>query len=173
MTTPGPTTQDILDERYGRGRSASRRWAIVVGVTVARHRRRACSAWMTVANSLDAVDAETTGFEVVDEHSVTLRFQVSAPVGRSIACAIEAQDEEHGVVGWRIVEYPGSDLHARAFHEVDPDHRGGDDGFGQLLLGDVVCRHCSRYTPWREPGRLTYRPPPADRRSQTCPAMPR
>lgn len=119
MTTPGPTTQDILDERYGRGRSASRRWtmAAAVGVAVIAV---GLFAWMTVANSMDAVSAETTGFEVVDGHGVSLRFQVSAPAGRSIACALEAQDEEHGVVGWRVVEYAASDMHVRAFHEPIP-----------------------------------------------------
>lgn len=119
MTTPGPTTQDILDERYGRTRSASRRWAILAGVSVAVI-AVGLFAWMTVANSMNAVSAETTGFEVVDGHTVSLRFQVSAPAGRSIACALEAQDEEHGVVGWRIVEYPGSEMHVRAFHEQIP-----------------------------------------------------
>ena len=119
MTTPGPTTQDILDERYGRGRSASRRWAIVTGVALAVI-AVGLLGWMTLASSFDAVDAETTGFDVVDEHSVTLRFQISAPPGRDIACAIEAQDEDHGVVGWRVVEYPAADTHARAFRESIP-----------------------------------------------------
>src|SRR3954447_22665718 len=119
MTTPGPTTQDILDERYGRGRSASRRWVVFVGIGGAIV-AVGLFAWMTVANSMNAVSAETTGFEVTDEHAVSLRFQVSAPAGRSIACALEAQDEQHGVVGWRIVEYPASDMHVRAFHEAIP-----------------------------------------------------
>jgi len=119
MTTPSPTTQDILDERYGRGRSASRRWTIVAGVVVGAV-AVGLLGWMTIASTLDAVDAETTGFEVTGEHSVTLRFQISAPAGRTVACAIEAQDEEHGVVGWRVVEYPGSDTQARAFRESIP-----------------------------------------------------
>ncbi|KRB39070.1 DUF4307 domain-containing protein [Microbacterium sp. Root180] len=111
------TTQDMLDERYGRTRSPRRRWvigaavalgAIVVGLFV----------WTTVSNSLDAVDVDTTGFEVVDEHSVILSFQFTAPMGRSVACAIEAQDEEHGVVGWRVVELPPSQEHAQAFRET-------------------------------------------------------
>ncbi len=119
MTKPGPTTQDILDERYGRGRSAARRW-VIAGAVTAGIVAVGLFGWMIVATSLDAVDPETTGFEVVDAHSVTIRFQVSAPVGRSIACAIEAQDEEHGIVGWRVVEYPGSDLHVRAFQEDIP-----------------------------------------------------
>lgn len=118
MTTPGPTTQDMLDERYGRGRTASRRWTVAgIGAAIIAV---GLLTWLTVANSMDAVSAETTGFQVVDGHSVSLRFQVSAPAGRSIACALEAQDEQHGVVGWRIVEYPGSDMHVRAFHEVLP-----------------------------------------------------
>jgi hypothetical protein len=119
MTTPGPTTQDMLDERYGRGRSASRRWAIFGGLAAAVV-AVVLFAWMTVANSLNAVSAETTGFEVTSGHEVSLRFQVSAPAGRSIACALEAQDEQHGVVGWRVVEYPASDMPVRAFQESLP-----------------------------------------------------
>jgi hypothetical protein len=119
MTTPGLTTEDMLDERYGRGRSASRRWAILAGSAVAVI-AIALFAWMTVANSQNAVSAETTGFEVTSGHEVSLRFQVSAPAGRSIACALEAQDEQHGVVGWRVVEYPASEVHVRAFRESIP-----------------------------------------------------
>ncbi len=122
------TTQDMLDERYGRTRSTGRRWvrgavaalgALVVGLFV----------WMTVANSLDAVDVDTTGFEVVDEHSVVLSFQFTAPVGRAVACAIEAQDEEHGVVGWRVVELPPSEAHVRAFRETIPTTAAATTGF--------------------------------------------
>jgi len=119
MTTPGPTTQDMLDDRYGRGRSPKRRVAVIAGVTIAVVVVGAF-AWMTVSNAMDAVDSDTTAYQVVDEHSVMLDFQISGPTGRTIACAIEAQDEEHGVVGWKIVEYEASDLHARAFHEVIP-----------------------------------------------------
>ena len=32
-------------------------------------------------------------------------FQVTAPAGAAFACALEALDEEFGVVGWRVVEY--------------------------------------------------------------------
>jgi hypothetical protein len=119
MTTPGPTTQEVLDDRYGRGWSRGRRMAAVAGGAIALV-AVGLFAWMTVTSALDAVDADTTGFRVVDQHSVMLDFQISGPPGRSVACAIEAQDEQHGVVGWRVVEYPGSELHARAFHEVIP-----------------------------------------------------
>ena len=54
------------------------------------------------------------GFEVIDEHSVSLRFQVTAPAGADVMCAVEAQDEEFGVVGWKIVEIPASESHSQA-----------------------------------------------------------
>ena len=109
----------MLDERYGRRRSPARRWVIGGGILVAVG-LVALFGWFTVQNALDSVDADTTSFEVTDEHSVSLAFQITSPPGSAVACAIEAQDEEHGVVGWRVVELPASDLHARAFREVIP-----------------------------------------------------
>lgn len=122
------TTQDMLDERYGRRRTPGRRWAIIVFAALAAV-AVGLFAWMTIADSLDAVDADTTGFEIVDEHSVTLSFQLTAPVGRSVACAVEAQDEEHGVVGWRVVELPASDEHSRAVRETIPTTAEATTGF--------------------------------------------
>jgi hypothetical protein len=113
------TTQDMLDERYGRTSSPRRRWTIGVVIAVAAV-LVGLFAWMTVAGTLDDVDIDTTGFTVEDSRSVTLAFQISVPEGRSVACALEAQDEDHGIVGWKIVEYPASDLRARAFRESIP-----------------------------------------------------
>jgi hypothetical protein len=122
------TTQDMLDDRYGRRRTPRRRWAIAALVAVGAVIVGSL-AWTTVVGALDSVDVDTTGFEVVDEHSVTLAFQVTAPAGRSIACALEAQDEEHGVVGWRIVEIAASDRHSRGFHETVPTTAPATTGF--------------------------------------------
>ena len=113
------TTQDMLDERYGRTSSPRKRWTISVIVAVAAV-LVGLFAWMTVAGTLDDVDIDTTGFTVEDPRSVTLSFQISVPEGRTVACALEAQDEDHGIVGWKIVEYPASDLRARAFRESIP-----------------------------------------------------
>ena len=119
----------MLDERYGRTRSPRRRillWSIVgvvaVGLTGAL-------GWTTVANSLASVTAVDTGFTVVDAESVTISFQITAPVGQPVACAIEAQDEEHGTVGWRVVEYPASEEHSRAFSEEIPTLALATTGF--------------------------------------------
>lgn len=100
------TTSRELDERYGRTARGRLPWiiggAVALAVVVA-------FGWMTVASEISSVDADDLGFEVVDEHSVNLRFQVTAPAGADIVCAIEAQDAEFGVVGWKIVRIPASE----------------------------------------------------------------
>ena len=122
------TTPDRLDVRYGRVPSAGRRWsiAIVVLVIVAAV---GGFAWLTVSNALDDVGADSTGFTVESAHSVTLSFQISAPSGSTVACALEAQDEEHGVVGWKVVEFEASETHARAFRETIPTVALATTGF--------------------------------------------
>jgi hypothetical protein len=113
------TTQDMLDERYGRTSTPRRRWTIGIVVAVAAV-LVGLFAWMTVASTLEDVDVDTTGFDVEDQRTVVLSFQITAPPGRSVACALEAQDEDHGIVGWRVVEYPASELTSRAFRERIP-----------------------------------------------------
>ena len=122
------TTQQMLDERYGRTRRRGSRWVVIVAVAVGAVAIGAF-AWLTVSNSINSVDVDTTGFQVVDGRTVTLEFQVSAPAGSSIACSLEAQDAEHGVVGWKVVEIPASETHARAFRETIPTVAEATTGF--------------------------------------------
>ncbi len=114
------TTQQILDERYGRRTSRRRSrlgWialgVVAVGATVAL-------GWSTVATSMSSVDVDATGYAVVDDHTVTVTFQVVAPRDATVACALEAQDEEHGIVGWRVIELPLEGGRTQAFTETIP-----------------------------------------------------
>lgn len=113
------TTQAVLDDRYGRGGSRTRRrvvWVALVAVVVAIV---AWFGWFTLVNPANGVNADATAFHL-EERSVSVTFQLTAPAGTSVACAIEALDEEYGVVGWKVVEIPASDTHLRAFTEVVP-----------------------------------------------------
>jgi len=112
------TIQEMLDDRYGRTRRGARFWIVfaVVAITIAV----AVTAWFALTSTSGTADARGTAFEVVDEHTVSVSFQVTAPAGSPVACALEAQDEEHGIVGWRVVEYPASGSHTRNFTETIP-----------------------------------------------------
>jgi len=114
------THQALLDERYGRrtSRRATRAWWIVVGVVAVA--ATVALGWSTVATSMASVDADATGYAVVDDRTVTVTFQVVAPADGIVACALEAQDEEHGVVGWRVVEHEVEGGKAVAFTETVP-----------------------------------------------------
>lgn len=111
------TTREELDERYGRTRRRRAPW-IALGVVAIL--AVAALGWQTVAQSMSTVDADDLGFEVIDEHAVTVTFQVSDVRGEHVFCAVEALDEEFGVVGWRIVEVPAGDSHSQRISETIP-----------------------------------------------------
>lgn len=114
------TTTQKLDERYGRTRKPGRRRAFwsVVGVLGAAS--IAGLAWITVSNSINTVGFDNTGHQIVDARTVTVSFQATPPRGASFACALESLDEEFGVVGFRVVEYPASELTSQPFTETIP-----------------------------------------------------
>lgn len=111
------TTALELDERYGRTRK--RRTPLIIGgligVIVV-----AIAGWVTVTQSMSSVGADDLGFELVDEHSVTVRFQVTMTQDRDVVCAVQALDEEFGVVGWKIVEIPATDSHSQQLSTTVP-----------------------------------------------------
>lgn len=109
------TVQARLDERYGRGRAGRRRltaW-IVFGVVVAG--LIGALAWSVVSTAASDVDADDLAFTLVDEHTATVSFQVTGNAHREVACAIEALDEDFGVVGWKVVVYPPSGEQIRVY----------------------------------------------------------
>lgn len=106
------TTAEELDLRYGRTRRGRLPWllAIIAAVVIV-----AIAAWMTISQSMDSITSDDLDFEVVDSHEVTVRFQISNAHGKEVTCAIEALDEEFGVVGWKIVELPKLESHIQQF----------------------------------------------------------
>lgn len=107
MTTTD-TVSERLDRRYGRTRSPRAR---IIGWTIAGVIVLAFALWYgwgVVSAAARSVEAVDTGYEVVDERTVTVTFQVTAPADTAFACAVEAQDVDHAIVGWKVVEVPAS-----------------------------------------------------------------
>ncbi len=111
------TTPEQLDERYGRTRTRRTPW-IIAGVVALLG--VGAYGWMTVAQSMNSVDADDLGFDLVDEHTVDVRFQISGAQGKDVVCIVEALDEEFGVVGWKVIELPASDSHSTAHAATIP-----------------------------------------------------
>lgn len=111
------TTAQQLDDRYGRTRR--RRWPWIALIAVAAALVVALG-WSIVAQQMNAVDSDDLGFELVDERSVDVRFQITGVQGKDVACVVEALDEEFGVVGWKVVEIPAGDAHSQALSVTVP-----------------------------------------------------
>ncbi len=106
-----------LADRYGTSRPR-RALLIVVGVLAAA--LLGYVGWTTVAGALNSVDYDTTGYEIDPPHSATVHFQVTSRPGIPVACTVEALDTEHGVVGWRVLEYPAAEATTRSFSVTVP-----------------------------------------------------
>ena len=121
-------TTALLDDRYGRARPHGRfaGWAVIGVLALAL---LVYVAWSTIAQSANSVDVDTTGYEHVDERTVAIDFQVTADPGTAFVCALEAQDEEHGVVGWRVVEFAGSPERTQRLTEQIPTTAPATTGF--------------------------------------------
>lgn len=111
------TTPAQLDERYGHG--PRKRLPMIIGAAVAIA-VVGVFGWWTVQGSIDAVDVTARGFELTDAHTVTVSFQFSAPTDRPVHCILEAQDEEFGIVGWKVIAYPATDQRVRSYTERIP-----------------------------------------------------
>ncbi len=124
MTTQ--TTQQKLDERYGRTARSRRFWAVfsVVGVTA----MVVVVGWLALTGTAGDTDTSTTAYELVDDHSVNVTFQVTVVPGSALACVVEAQDSDHAVVGWRVVQYPAAEVTTRSFTETVPTVGTADTG---------------------------------------------
>ncbi|MBO9626308.1 MAG: DUF4307 domain-containing protein [Microbacterium sp.] len=111
------TTAQELDERYGRTRRGRMPWiiGIAIGVLVV-----GAFGWMTVVSQMSQVDSDDLGFDLVDEHSVNVRFQVTGVQGKDVVCIVEALDEEFGVVGWKLVDVPAGQSHSQAVATTVP-----------------------------------------------------
>lgn len=120
-----------LDERYGRTREslltriASRvqrlgqqTLVIIVAVCLAVG---VTGFWLisTLAGSAasESIRADTLRFVVdEDQRGITIDAQVNAPPGKPLACAIEARNERHAIVGWDVIELPPNEQHLQQVH---------------------------------------------------------
>jgi hypothetical protein len=119
-----------LDARYGRSRSSHRRgrWFAIAAALVFAAVLAAWVVWAGLAGSAPALEAEDTGYKIVSDREVSVRFQLTTDPGREVDCAVQALDEHYEIVGWKIVSLPASEARTRAFVEsvrtVSPANTG-------------------------------------------------
>ncbi|HYI32894.1 MAG TPA: DUF4307 domain-containing protein [Glaciibacter sp.] len=113
------TASAQLDARYGRSANRRKRDRILLlsGAALFAIVLVAWVVWAGLDGSKPLIETEDIGYSVVDDHNVTVTFQVSVPVGTATSCAVEALNESFTVVGWKVIDLPPSDQYTRSFTE--------------------------------------------------------
>lgn len=109
-----------LDERYGRtpgSRRRDKRWAWIVAGAFAL----VLTGWVVWAG-LDgagpAIEYRDTRHQIIDEHNISVTFEVSMPTTTAASCAVQALNESFTVVGWKIIDLAPSEDYTRSFTEI-------------------------------------------------------
>ncbi|GAB3616518.1 hypothetical protein GCM10027416_10750 [Okibacterium endophyticum] len=120
LATGLPSADDeALEARYGHKRARRMdRWLlgglaglvalVLVGWVI----------WATFSGSGTTLDVQDTAHNVVDDHTVTVTFEVSVQAGTGVICAVQALNEQFAVVGWKIVDIPPADTFTRSITET-------------------------------------------------------
>lgn len=109
-----------LDARYGRlpNHQATTRkfaWIAAAGFVVVFG---AWVIWGGLDGSGDTIDILDTGYSDITDTAITVSWQLTVDPGTATACALQAQNSAHGIVGWRIIELPPSETRTRALSET-------------------------------------------------------
>ncbi|TFB81681.1 DUF4307 domain-containing protein [Cryobacterium flavum] len=119
-SAPTPIESAVIQSRYGRTPDRKLRdrrilWALggifvlVLGAWV---------LWTGLDGASTQIEARDIGHTIIDEHTVSVTFEVSLPVNRTASCAVQALNESYSVVGWKIIDLPPSTLYNRSFTEI-------------------------------------------------------
>lgn len=76
----------------------------------------ALAVWLGLANTLGQITPTVTGYQVLDNRSVRVDFDVDRSPGQAVTCTVRALDRTFGVVGVLDVTVPATsqrDVHQR------------------------------------------------------------
>ncbi|MFP7761037.1 DUF4307 domain-containing protein [Marisediminicola sp. LYQ134] len=109
-----------IAERYGRTPDRARRrrvfgWSAAIAFVAVLV---AWVWWGGLSGTTSQLQTFDTGHSVIDETAVSVTWQLTVTPGEAVSCALQAQNEAHGIVGFKIVDLPPSELRTRSITEV-------------------------------------------------------
>lgn len=122
MTVTDASAQEsaALADRYGRkpqNRKRNRR--LFIGVVAALAAILvAFLVWAGLDQTGSTMESTDVGSTIVNDRAVEVSFQVSMPPGRTATCALQAQNDQHTVIGWKVVDVPASKVRTTSHTET-------------------------------------------------------
>ncbi|TQL47287.1 uncharacterized protein DUF4307 [Homoserinimonas aerilata] len=109
-----------IEARYGRtpARAARTRlvaWIVGLGFVAVF---AAWVVWVAFDGTSATIDARDIGHSIIDDSTVTVSFEVSMAAGTRAECALQVQNEQHAIVGWKIVDIPASEKYTQSMTET-------------------------------------------------------
>lgn len=114
------TTQQLLDERYGRTVGSERRTRriLIAGAITLAAILTAWVVWGGLSGTGATLETRELGYADATDTSIIVQWEVTAPPGTPVQCALQALNGSFGIVGWVIVEIPASTERTRAFAQT-------------------------------------------------------
>jgi len=115
VTEASPT----LESRYGRTPQDRRRnrlfgfgagGAIILAALV-------WVIWVAFDGTAPTMEVRDIAHSSTDRES-SVTYELSLAPGTEASCAVQALDERHGIVGWKVVEVPASEQYTRVLQET-------------------------------------------------------
>ncbi len=102
------TTNQILDERYGRTATRfSSRAKIATAAIALLALFLGWGVWVTFFAPAKAT-ASVAGYDVVDAEHTIIRFSLDKPAGTTVVCAARVMNKAYSVVGYKEVLVPAN-----------------------------------------------------------------
>lgn len=106
-------------QRYGHT-SANRRRRLTLGIAAGVAVLLVVVAWVVwvgLFSPTASLETRDTGYVTRSDATVDIRFEVTTAPGTPVSCALQALNEQFAIVGWKIVDLPGVDVHTRSVVE--------------------------------------------------------
>lgn len=109
-----------LDSRYGRTPERQRRIRLIAilagaGVLVVV---TAWVLWVGLLGPSASLGSRDLGYQLDGDSAIEVRYEVTMDAGQTASCALEALNSDFGIVGWKVVDIPGSQTTTRQFRET-------------------------------------------------------
>jgi hypothetical protein len=114
------TPAAALDARYGRTPSKKRRdrWIYIGGGVAVAIVVIAWVIWAGLDQAGASLETEDVGSTIIDARTVQVNYEVSMPVGSTASCALQVENDQHAITGWKVVKVPASKLFTNSYSAI-------------------------------------------------------
>lgn len=102
-------SKNILQERYGRDRLRRRDRILAISIAIVTLVSFLVWAVFVSIDNSNQISHKDIAYEVIDEYSTNVTFEVSRDPGRKVSCDVTVLNQSFAIVGFLTVDVAASD----------------------------------------------------------------